>query len=806
MCREFFLRLRLPPFSDLRSGELPIKVHFRPACVSLRGSQAPEPPWRSPGLLVDAARAREVSRCPIPQKNEQKQHISSVTRHASRLPRKPVSVNELLQSSFCLSQLSSPDETRGISCSGVAIDSRVKPQVCAFPILPGFPPKHPSPSYLDPGNLSLFTGLREWPCRLFRLFSTQAQVVSTEKGNSEERRLRLQAVLDAGASRVRNFSIIAHIDHGKSTLSDRLLELTGTISQGAKAQFLDSLEVETTRGITVKAQTCSLLYRHPKTGVDYLLNLIDTPGHSDFSHEVTRGLTVCQGAVLLVDGLQGIQAQTISHFGKARRQNLERLLVAINKVDLPAVPEQIPSVKASIAALTGEKEEDVLAVSAKTGQGIDDLLQAIVEKIPPPQGDEKAPVKGLIFDSWFDAKKGIVQLVALKEGVLKPRMTLVAAHARKAIQVKEVGILHPFMTQTKALKAGQVGYICSNIKRTQDACVGDTVFPQNQIGEPLPCFGPPKCTVYAGVYPELVADYEKLQVAVGRLLLTDPAVEAKAEVSAALGQGFRCGFLGILHLDVFKERLKTEHDVSVLVTSPTVPYHVTPKKPGQQKRVVCSASDFPDFFEQVEEPMVEATLVVPLKSVPAIQQLCMERRGEELRYECMAMHASSKDSDPQQDSVLLVYRIPLAEVILDFFDRLQAITSGLVSFDYIDAGLAPADIVKVGFLFNGERVDALSFLAQRSRAREQGIAYTQRLAKLIPPHQFDVAIQCVLNGKVIARETVRAAKKDVLAKCYGGDMTRKMKLLEKEKERKKKLRSISNVRVPAEAFLQLLKL
>nr|CEL70379.1 TPA: GTP-binding protein LepA, related [Neospora caninum Liverpool] len=640
--------------------------------------------------------------------------------------------------------------------------------------------------------------------RLF--FSTKTQAARAAKAEAEDRRARLQAVLEAGARQVRNFSIIAHIDHGKSTLSDRLLEVTGTISRGSKAQFLDSLEVETTRGITVKAQTCSLLYRHPETGVDYLLNLIDTPGHSDFSHEVTRGLAVCQGAVLLVDGLQGIQAQTIAHFGRARQQDLKRLLVAINKVDLPAAPEQIPSVKASIASLTGEKEEEVLAVSAKTGQGIDDLLHAIVEKIPPPEGEEAAPVKALIFDSWFDAKKGIIQLVALKEGVLKPRTTLVAAHARKTIQVKEVGILHPFMTPTKALKAGQVGYICSNIKRTQDACIGDTVFPQNQVGEPLPCFGPPKCTVYAGVYPELVADYEKLQVAIGRLLLTDPAVEAKAEVSAALGQGFRCGFLGILHLDVFKERLKTEHDMSVLVTSPTVPYHVTPKTKGQKTLIVRSASEFPDYFEQVEEPMVEATLLVPQKSVPAIQQLCMERRGEELRYECMSMHGGQGASDARQDSVLLVYRIPLAEVILDFFDRLQALTSGLVSFDYIDAGLAPADIVKVGFLFNGERVDALSFLAQRSRAREQGIAYTQRLAKLIPQHQFEVAIQCVLNGKVIAREVVRAAKKDVLAKCYGGDMTRKMKLLEKEKERKKKLRSISNVRVPPEAFFQLLKL
>ncbi|PFH37597.1 putative GTP-binding protein lepA [Besnoitia besnoiti] len=635
-----------------------------------------------------------------------------------------------------------------------------------------------------------------------RFASTKSQAGRPSKAEIESRRARLQAVLAAGARRVRNFSIIAHIDHGKSTLSDRLLESTGTICRGSKAQFLDSLEVETARGITVKAQTCSLLYAHPDTGEDYLLNLIDTPGHSDFSHEVTRCLTACQGAVLLVDGLQGIQAQTIAHFRRARQQNVERLIVAVNKVDLAAVPEQFSTVKASIAVLTGEHEDNVLAVSAKTGQGVDNLLKAIAEKVPPPEGNEAAPVKALVFDSWFDAKKGIVLLVALKEGVLKPGATLVAAHARKTVQVKDVGILHPFMTPTNALRAGQVGYICSNIKRAQDACVGDTLFPQNHVGEALPGFGPPKCTVYAGVYPEAVMDYEKLQVAIGRLLLTDPAVEAKPEVSAALGQGFRCGFLGILHLDVFKERLKTEHDVSVLVTCPTVPYEVTPKKKGEKKLTVQSASDFPDYFERVEEPMVEATLIVPQKAVPAIQQLCMEKRGEELKYELLA----SAGADAKESRVILVYKIPLAEVILDFFDKLQALTSGLISFDYIDAGTAPADIVKVGFRFNGERVDALSFLAQRDRAREQGIKYTQRLAKLIPQHQFEVVIQCILNGKVIAREVVRAAKKDVLSKCYGGDMTRKMKLLEKEKERKKKLRSISNVRVPPEAFFQLLKI
>ncbi|PHJ17747.1 gtp-binding protein, partial [Cystoisospora suis] len=631
------------------------------------------------------------------------------------------------------------------------------------------------------------------PSRLYYSASSTSAALAPCRRKAEARpgEKKLDDVLGSlDISQIRNFCIIAHVDHGKSTLSDRLLEVTGTIEPGSKSQFLDTLEVETARGITVKAQACSLLHRCEVTDSDYLLNLIDTPGHSDFSHEVSRGLSVCQGAVLLVDGSQGIQAQTIKHFRRATQRGLQ-LIAAINKVDLPVVREHLPALRDSIAALTGVRRDEILEISSKTGYGIDDLLLAIVEKLPAPVSTSRAdaPVQALIFDSWFDPKNGIVLLVAVKEGILKPGRTLQAAQSKKVVAVKEVGVFHPFMTATNVLRAGQVGYICSNLKRTEDACVGDTLIPQHLL-VPLPSLpdlgGRPKCSVYAGIFPEVAKEYDRVQIAIRRLLLTDPAIEARPEVNPALGQGFRCGFLGILHLDVFRQRLETEYDVKILITSPTVPYKVFLK--SGKEVTISSPSDFPDYFDRVEEPVVKTTMVIPRKAAAAVQELCLAKRGEEVRYECMQepmlfAAASAEAEVDERDRVLMEYTIPLSEVIVDFSDKLQALTSGLASWDYVEAGHAPADVVKVGFRFNGDPCDALGFLAQRDRAREQGIKSTRRLATLIPQHPFEVTIHCIVNSKVIAREVVRAMKKDVLAGTYGCDNSRKRKLFEKEKER-----------------------
>eukprot|EP00386_Alphamonas_edax_P000886 GDKI01002694.1.p1 GENE.GDKI01002694.1~~GDKI01002694.1.p1 ORF type:complete len:718 (-),score=150.91 GDKI01002694.1:54-1943(-) len=591
---------------------------------------------------------------------------------------------------------------------------------------------------------------------------------------------------------IRNFCIIAHVDHGKSTLSDRLLQATNTIPKDSASQFLDNLEVERQRGITIKAQTCSMFFDNPKDNKRYLLNLIDTPGHADFQYEVSRSMTACQGAVLLVAACEGVEAQTVANFYQAYMKNLH-IIGCVSKVDMPN--STVEQTKDAIHKLTDIPRDELLCVSGKTGAGVQELLEKVCETIPPPEGDRTKTPKMLLFDSWYDLVKGVVLLVAVKDGSVKRGDKLMAYQSNKMLDVHEVGLLHPTMQTTAKLQAGQVGYICANLRQTRDVRVGDTLFDHRHIGTPFPEFKPARCMVYAGIYPEYVADMERLTTAMQRLTLTDAAIESKAEVSDALGHGFRCGFLGLLHMDVFKQRLEAEHGVRVLITTPTVPYKVTLHK--GEEIMVEKAEDYPEpsSIKKIEEPIVNATIIVPQDCAPEVAQLCIERRGVQVSYEMM-----------DGKKVMLQYKMPLMEVILDFFDKLLSMTRGMATYDYEPIGYQEADIVKVNMKLNGEQVDALSFLTLRDKSHEQGTKFCQRLAKLIPPSQFEIAIQCFIGGKIVAKEKIKALRKDVTAKCYGGDMSRKMKLLERQKEGKKRLREICDVQVPPEAFLELLKI
>ena len=595
-------------------------------------------------------------------------------------------------------------------------------------------------------------------------------------------------------SKIRNFCIVAHIDHGKSTLADRLLELTGEVSErDMEEQLLDNMDLERERGITIKAHAVTLKYKRDD-GEIYTLNLIDTPGHVDFNYEVSRSLAACEGAILIVDASQGIEAQTLANTYLALDHDLE-VVPVINKIDLPsAQPEMVIN---EIEDVIGIPAEDAPQVSAKTGLNVESVLEEIVEKIPSPTGDENAPLKALIFDSYYDSYKGVIVYVRIKEGTVKPgdRIRMMATGAE--FDVVEVGVMHPAgLVPNKGLAAGDVGYIAASIKNIQDTRVGDTITTvKNAAAEPLPGYKKVNPMVYSGIYPADGAQYEDLKDALSKLQLNDAALMFEPETSVALGFGFRCGFLGLLHMEIIQERLEREYNLDLVTTAPSVIYKVY--KTNGEMVWVDNPTNLPDPAEidYMEEPMVKATIMVPKDYVGNVMELCQERRGiyKDMTY----MDASRAE---------IFYELPLNEIIYDFFDALKSRTKGYASFDYELCGYTRSNLVKLDILLNGEMVDALSFIVHKDSAYSRGRKMAEKLKEAIPRQLFEVPIQAAVGSKIIARETVRAMRKDVLAKCYGGDITRKKKLLEKQKEGKKRMRQVGSVEVPQEAFMSVLKL
>ena len=595
-------------------------------------------------------------------------------------------------------------------------------------------------------------------------------------------------------SKIRNFCIVAHIDHGKSTLADRLLELTGEVSErDMEEQLLDNMDLERERGITIKAHAVTLKYKRDD-GEIYTLNLIDTPGHVDFNYEVSRSLAACEGAILIVDASQGIEAQTLANTYLAIDHELE-VVPVINKIDLPsAQPEMVIN---EIEDVIGIPAEDAPQVSAKTGLNVESVLEEIVEKIPSPTGDENAPLKALIFDSYYDSYKGVIVYVRIKEGTVKPgdRIRMMATGAE--FDVVEVGVMHPAgLVPNKGLAAGDVGYIAASIKNIQDTRVGDTITTvKNAAAEPLPGYKKVNPMVYSGIYPADGAQYEDLKDALSKLQLNDAALMFEPETSVALGFGFRCGFLGLLHMEIIQERLEREYNLDLVTTAPSVIYKVY--KTNGEMVWVDNPTNLPDPAEidYMEEPMVKATIMVPKDYVGNVMELCQERRGiyKDMTY----MDASRAE---------IFYELPLNEIIYDFFDALKSRTKGYASFDYELCGYTRSNLVKLDILLNGEMVDALSFIVHKDSAYSRGRKMAEKLKEAIPRQLFEVPIQAAVGSKIIARETVRAMRKDVLAKCYGGDITRKKKLLEKQKEGKKRMRQVGSVEVPQEAFMSVLKL
>ncbi len=589
---------------------------------------------------------------------------------------------------------------------------------------------------------------------------------------------------------IRNFSIIAHIDHGKSTLADRLLEMTGTISTRNKnEQFLDKLQVEKERGITVKAQTASLFFEY--NGETYLLNLIDTPGHVDFNYEVSRSLYACQGAVLLVDAVQGVQAQTMANFYLAFNQNL-KIIPVINKIDMiNADPKRITK---EMHKVFDTDPDEILLLSAKSGLGVDKLLEAIVDRVPAPSGKEEKPLRALLFDSWFDEYRGVVCLIEVVDGDIHKGDIIVSANSDQSYEVLDIGLMYPEPVSTDSLYTGQVGYLIAGMKTVKEARVGDTFHRAKEKVEAFPGFKPAKPMVFAGIYPVDNSDYEELRDSIEKLTLNDPSVHVEKESSLALGLGFRCGFLGLLHMDVFKQRLEQEYGVSIIATSPTVLYKIL-MSDGSEISIEKPA-DYPEGLkvDKVFEPVITATIITPKVYLGSILKLCQERRGDQTDMSYI-----------DEDRLILTYKMPLNEIIIDFYDKLKSLSSGYASFDYEEAGFQEADLVRMNILLNGKAVDALSVIVHRDKAFYLGRALTQKLRTVIPRQMFEVAIQAAIGAKVIARETVSAMRKNVIAKCYGGDITRKRKLLEKQKEGKKKMKQVGNVELPQEAFLAVLE-
>jgi elongation factor 4 len=592
-------------------------------------------------------------------------------------------------------------------------------------------------------------------------------------------------------AQIRNFSIIAHIDHGKSTLADRLLEVTGTIFSGhvKNAQMLDKLQVERERGITVKAQTASLFYEY--NGQVYLLNLIDTPGHVDFSYEVSRSLYACQGAVLLVDAVQGVQAQTMANFFLAFEQNLT-IIPVINKIDMAnADPDRIAG---EMLKAFDIHKQDLLHISAKTGQNVEHVLRAVIERVTPPVGDENKPFKGLLFDSWFDEYRGVICLIEVIDGTITKGDKIASAHTGNDYEVLDIGLMYPEPLQTGALYTGQVGFLIAGMKTVKEARVGDTFYHVGKPVQALPGFKSAKSMVFAGIYPVDTSQFELIRDAIEKLTLNDPSVHVEKESSAALGLGFRCGFLGLLHMDVFKQRLEQEYNASIITTSPTVLYKVL--LTNGEEVMIENPANFPEQvkIEEVYEPIVTATIVTPKEYLGNLIKLCEDRRGEQLEMTFL-----------DEDRLVLRYKLPLNEIITDFYDKLKSVSAGYASFDYELSGYLPSDLVKMNILLNGKAVDALSLIVHEDKAYQIGRRLTKKLREVIHRQMFEVAIQAAIGAKIIARESVSAMRKDVTAKCYGGDITRKRKLLEKQKEGKKKMKQIGNVELPQEAFLTVLK-
>lgn len=591
-------------------------------------------------------------------------------------------------------------------------------------------------------------------------------------------------------AKIRNFSIIAHIDHGKSTLADRLIEMTGTVEKREmNEQFLDNMELERERGITIKAQTVRLKYT-AGDGETYLLNLIDTPGHVDFTYEVSRSLAACEGALLVVDATQGVEAQTLSNVYLALEHDLE-IVPVINKIDLPSA--DVERAREEIEEAVGLDASDAVKCSAKTGEGVDEILEAIVQRIPPPEGDSSKPLQALIFDSYFDSYKGAVAHVRIFDGKVRKGDKLKLLATGKEFEVTELGIFAPSMTELDELKAGEVGYICGSLKDVRDVRVGDTITTAQKPAEALAGYRAPVPMVFCGLYPTDSVDYDNLKDALEKLQLNDAALVYEPETSAALGFGFRCGFLGLLHMDVIQERLEREYKLKIVTTAPSVVYKV--HKTNGEVISIDNPAALPPTTEIkfIEEPMVKATVIVPSDYIGAVMELCRDKRGT---YRSMDYIDKTR--------VMIVYEMPLNEIIYDFFDKLKSMTRGYASLDYELSDYKESDLAKLDILLNGDLIDALSSIVHRTRAAKIGRILALKLKRLIPEQLFDIPVQAAIGGRIIARETVKARRKDVLAKCYGGDVSRKRKLLEKQKAGKKRMKAVGSVELPQEAFMAVL--
>jgi len=598
-------------------------------------------------------------------------------------------------------------------------------------------------------------------------------------------------LMSAAIDRIRNFSIVAHIDHGKSTLADRLIQLTGAIAEREMVeQVLDSMDIERERGITIKAQTVRLNYR-ARDGRDYVLNLIDTPGHVDFAYEVNRSLAACEGSLLVVDASQGVEAQTLANVYQAI-DNGHEIVPVLNKVDLPASePEKV---KQQIEDVIGLDASNAILISAKTGQNVPEVLEAIVHRLPPPKGDREAPLKALLVDSWYDTYLGVVVLVRVVDGTLRKHQRIRMMRTHAVYEVERVGVFTPKLKEAEELGPGEIGFINASIKEVADTRVGDTITDDRKpTAAPLPGFRPAQPVVFCGLFPIDAAEFEDLRAAIAKLRLNDASFSYEMETSAALGFGFRCGFLGLLHLEIIQERLAREFNLDLIATAPSVVYQIE-LNTGEEIEI-HNPVDMPDpmRIREIKEPWIQATILTPDEYLGAILKLCQERRGAQVDLNYVGNRAMVK------------YDLPLNEVVFDFYDRLKSVSKGYASFDYHISDYRPADLVKLQILVNGDPVDALAMLVHRTRADFRGRGMVEKLKELIPPHMFQIPIQAAIGGKIIARETVRAFRKDVTAKCYGGDVTRKRKLLEKQKEGKKRMRQFGKVDIPQEAFIAALK-
>ena len=593
-------------------------------------------------------------------------------------------------------------------------------------------------------------------------------------------------------SKIRNFSIVAHIDHGKSTLADRLIQSTGTVQdRDMKEQLLDAMDIERERGITIKANTVRIDYT-ARDGETYILNLIDTPGHVDFAYEVSRSMRAVEGSLLVVDASQGVEAQTLANVYQAIDADHE-IVPVLNKIDLPAAePDRV---KEQIEDVIGIEATDAVEISAKTGLGIPDVLEAIVTRLPAPTGDAAAPLKAMLVDSWYDAYLGVVVLVRIIDGQLKKGDRIKMMNTGAVYPVDRVGVFRPPMQQVEALGPGEIGFLTASIKQVRDTKVGDTITHEKKgTTEPLPCFQPSVPVVFCGLFPVDAADFEDLREAIEKLQLNDASFSAEMETSAALGFGFRCGFLGLLHLEVIRDRLEREYDIDLITTAPSVIYHIHMRDGAVQE--LHNPADMPDLthVDHIEEPRIKATILVPDEYLGDVLKLCQDRRGVQLDLTYAGTRA------------MVVYDLPLNEVVFDFYDRLKSVTKGYASFDYQMIGYTEDQLVKMQILVNDEPVDALSTMVHRARAEARGRAMVEKLKELIPQHMFKIPIQAAVGGRIIARETLSALRKDLTAKCYGGDVTRKKKLLEKQKAGKKKMRQFGKVDIPQEAFISALKM